>query len=48
MNGKVQIYMHLLLAKVSIRCRLEGRTKAGPHMTVPIAYASPLTEKKRG
>lgn len=38
--------MHLLLAKVWIQHRLEDKTKLGPRMTVLIAYASPLTEKK--
>ena len=40
---KVPIYMHLSLAKVWIRCRLEGKIKLGPRMTVLIAYAGPLT-----
>ena len=43
---KLQFYMHLLLAKVWIQCRLEGKIKPEQHMTVLIAYASPLTVKK--
>jgi hypothetical protein len=40
--------MHLLLAKVWIRCRLEGKIKLGPRMTVLIAYASLLSCEKDG
>ena len=38
--------MHLLLAKVWIWRRLEGKTKLEPRTTVLIAYAGPLTVKK--
>lgn len=47
-NEKVPVYMHLLLAKVWTQQHLEGKIELGPHMTLLIAYASPLTVKKTG